>query len=257
MAGNFEHVAVVPGIGDEELGRAQLDVFIGHHAPPEVQGQSRVIARLGHEDEPDLIGLQLLGGAVNGQDPMLDSQAVTLTDGLAGYTAHPAQPQADTQAPHVGHRGLALPLRGMAGQGVAHLMGQHRGQARLIPGVLQGAGEDTRLAPGEAKGAGLLGVFQDHKLPMIIGAVGRGGQAVAHPGHQLVHGRVLAGFIVGAQIVVGLGGGGELAFFGFQDHLAPAGIGRGGAAGYQEGEPERQTHDYSCSTLGTPGRRPY
>ena len=50
-----------PGGGREELRRAQLDVLIGHHAPPEVQGQGRVIARLGHEDEPDLVGLQLLG----------------------------------------------------------------------------------------------------------------------------------------------------------------------------------------------------
>jgi anthranilate synthase component 1 len=53
-------------------------------------------------------------------------------------------------------------------------MGQHRGQARLVPGVLQGAGEDARLAPGKAKGTGLLGVFEDHKLPAIVGAVGRG-----------------------------------------------------------------------------------
>ncbi len=132
-------------------------------------------------------------------------------------------------------RGLALALPGMTGQGVAHLMGQHRGQARLVPGVLQGAGEDARLAPGKAKGAAFLGVFQDHKRPMIIGALGRGGKAAAHPGHQFVHDRILRRFIAGAQIVIGLGGGGELGFFGFQDDLAPAGIGRSGAGGYQEG----------------------
>ena len=71
----------------------------------------------------------------------------------------------------------------MAGQGVGHFVGDHRGQPGLVLGIFQEAGEDADLAPGETEGVGFL-AFEDQKLPMVIGALGGVGDPPAHRGHQ-------------------------------------------------------------------------
>ena len=80
--------------------------------------------------------------------------------------------------------------------GMARLMGDHRSQTRLVLGVLQEAGEDAHLAARQAEGVSLLIVDQDGKLPAVIRAVGRGGDAAARPKHQIVDRGVAAGAIL-------------------------------------------------------------
>ncbi len=126
---------------------------------------------------------------------------------------------------------------------MGRLVGDHRGQPRLIPGIFQQAGEDAHLAPGEAEGVGVLIVDQDDKFPAVIRAVGRGGDPAPHPKHQVVDGRVPAGGILAPQGLKGLRARGDFAGLGPHEQLTPAGVGRGGAGGHQEGEAESQTQD--------------
>ena len=168
----FQAAGVV-GVGGHELGHPDALLVFSHHALPELQGLGRVVPRLGHEDEADVVRLGLLGPAVGEENAQLGAQAVALHDGRAGGRAHPAQGQPQPQAPGLGQRGLAQALPGMAGQGVGHFVRDHRGHAGFVLGILQDAGEDADLAPGQAEGVGLL-TFEDQKLPAVIRALGRG-----------------------------------------------------------------------------------
>src|SRR5881396_1563703 len=54
-------------MGGQELGRALAPLRSLGHPMPEVERRVRVVARLGHEDEAEMVGLRLLGAAP-GQD---------------------------------------------------------------------------------------------------------------------------------------------------------------------------------------------
>ena len=79
----FQAAGVV-GVGGHELGHLSALLVFGHHALPEFQGLGRVVPRLGHEDEADLVRLGLLGAAVGQANAQLRPQAVALHDGRAG-----------------------------------------------------------------------------------------------------------------------------------------------------------------------------
>ena len=132
----FQAVGVV-GVGGHELGQLG-SLVLGHHALPELQGLGRVVPRLGHEDEADVVRLVLLGPAVGQENAQLGAQAVALHDGRAGDGAHPAQGRSQPDAPGLGQHGLAHALPGMAGQGVGHFVGDHRGQPGLVLGYTSG-----------------------------------------------------------------------------------------------------------------------
>jgi len=94
---------------------------------------------------------------------------------------------------------LALALPGVAGQGMGSLVGDHRSQPRFIPGIFQQAREDAHLAPGEAKGIGLLIVDQNNEFPVIIRTVGRRGDAASDPKDQVIDGRIPGDRIMAPQ----------------------------------------------------------
>src|SRR5439155_18587281 len=48
-------------MGGQELGRALAPLRSLGHPMPEVERRVRVVARLGHEDEAEMVGLRLLG----------------------------------------------------------------------------------------------------------------------------------------------------------------------------------------------------
>ena len=121
-------------MGGHELGQLGA-LVIGHHALPELQGLGRVVPRLGHEDEPDVVRLGLLGPAVGQENAQLGAQAVALHDSCAGDTAHPAQRRPQPDAPGLGQHGLAQALPGVAGQGVGHFVGDHRGHTGFVLGI--------------------------------------------------------------------------------------------------------------------------
>ena len=158
---------------------------------------------------------------------------------MAGPAIPPtaAQGHPQPQAPGLGQRGLAQALPGVAGQGVGHFVGDHRGHAGLVPGVFQDAGEDADLAPGQTEGVGLF-AFKDHKFPAVIGALGRVGDAPAHPGHQGVHFRVLGNLVLTLELLEGLVAHRGLATFGGEQELATTGIGRSRTGRHQQGEPQ-------------------
>ena len=153
--------------------------------------------------------------------------------------AHPAQGHPQPQAPGLGQHGLAQALPGMAGQGVGHFMGDHRGHPGLVLGILQDAGEDADLAPGQTEGVGLL-AFEDQKLPAVIGALGRVGDTPAHLRHQGVRLRVSGELVLTLDLLEGLVAHLGLAAFGAEQELAPSGIGRRSAGRHQQGEPQPQ-----------------
>ena len=123
----------------------------------------------------------------------------------------------------------------MAGQGVGHFVGDHRGHAGFVPGILQDAGEDADLAPGQTEGVGLL-AFEDIKLPAVIGALGRVGDPPPYRRHQGVRLRVLGDLILAFDLLEGLEAHPGLAAFGTEQELAPPGIGRRSAGRHQHGE---------------------
>ena len=111
-----------------------------------------------------------------------------------------------------------------------------------IPGsswVFEDAGEDADLAPGQTESVGLL-AFQDHKLPAVIGALGRVGDAPAYLRHQGVRVRVSGELVLMLDLLEGLVAHLGLAAFGGHQELATSGIGRRSARRHQQGEPQGQ-----------------
>ena len=166
--------------------------------------------------------------------------------------AHPYGRQAHVQgrSADLGQPGLGQALPGVAGQGVADLVGHHRGQVGVTADVLEQAGINAHLPPRQTKGIGHLVILEDHELPVKVRPVSGPGDALPHladPGLQGLVG-TLGGLLLNLR--KGLVAQGLLPLRGHHEHLFAPGIGGGGAAG--QGRPQKRQPEEAPKCFFTP-----
>ncbi len=171
------------GVGAEKLRGSIAFARLGETAP-ENQRRPRIEAGLGHIEQPQSIGLQLLQPRIGEGDRQgaphaishLDELAVAFRDPLSQQLIqhHPAQFQ---------QQQLRQPFGTVVRRGMSHLVAENSGQSGGIAGVRQNARIDPHLAPRQAKGIGRLRHIEDHELPPSVLQRGDCGDAPAHRLH--------------------------------------------------------------------------
>ena len=121
----------------------------------------------------------------------------------------------------------------MAGNGVGHLVADHRRQARIVPGQGQDARIDGHLAAGQAEGIDGLVVLHHLEFPLVVLARG-GGNALAHPLQLGIEGRIVGNLFLFQDVLVGTQPHPHLLPFAEQQQLAASGQGHRLAGGKEE-----------------------
>src|SRR5262249_30189112 len=121
------------------------------HALPERHGDARVVARLGHEDEADLVRLGLLRAAEREDEAEIRAGAEERADRAAADGADEADARVDDLR-------AAQALARVAQQRVRDLVAEDDREAGFVARDGKDAGVDADLAAGEAEGVHLLGV---------------------------------------------------------------------------------------------------
>src|SRR6267142_2764218 len=156
-------------VGREEfrLARAALRC----HADPQVTRRGRLIARLGHEDEPEVIGLRLLQATPRQKQPHGRARAEGGGDQLHRGRVTRRERGLSREEPALHGELLAEPLAPVARDRVRDLMAEDSGQ----PGVVASDRQDPRvhrdLAARQAERVRLL-VLEDAELPLVVRASG-------------------------------------------------------------------------------------
>ena len=147
---------------------------------PESGSLGRIVARLGHEHQPDVVGFGFVFSAVGENHAVLGRGPIGFHDHLFSLRV--------LRLRGVGHRllcgldrvALANSLAAMPCDGVRDFVGHHNGQSRFRFADRQNAFMDRYLAAGQAKGV-LLRRRDQLEFPLVIGPAADRRDPLAHP----------------------------------------------------------------------------
>lgn len=179
---------LVRGVGRRPLRYLNIALLVhAVHPLPESDSLARVIARLGHHHQPDIIGLALLHAPHGPREQQAQQVAAKQPAGDEHERGGGEEHEGGAEEEGLPD-GLRQALAKVLGEVVGDLVAEHGGQLALGAGEPQDAAVDKDLAPRQDEGVGGGAVVDDVHLPLdTVLAVGIHAAHGDQPRHDAPH----------------------------------------------------------------------
>ena len=184
-----------------ERGLAGLHLGIAFHRGQEARRAIRIEMRARRNADADVVGLELLGAREARHRQLRLGERKGGEIGIVAHVGHDARDDR-------GLLRLVFADRGVLGQHMRHLVGEHRGQFGGVAGKRDQAARDVELAGRQRERVDRAGI-EDRHLVGLIGTVGGGDQPVDGLADQRFQLRIVIGAAIGGEdaLMLALGGG--------------------------------------------------